>query len=150
MDDKYYKGYTNKEFELLDKLSKAASARIKGNITDGYSYCLNDVTVTRKLHENYDFSIRKVIFNGPATIVYWADGEKTVVKCQENDIFDPEKGLAMAISKKALGNKSSFNNTFKKWLPQPEELELDIRCIHQTDDNREAFENIKKAFSKLF
>ena len=27
--------------------------------------------------------ITKVIFNGPATIVFWDDGEKTVVKCSE-------------------------------------------------------------------
>lgn len=63
-------------------------------------------------------TIEDVIFNDPATIVIWADGSKTVVKCQDNDAFDPEKGLAMAISKKALGNKSNFNNVFKKWLPE--------------------------------
>lgn len=62
--------------------------------------------------------IKKVIFNKPATIVFWTDNTKTVVKCGENDIYDPEKGLAMAISKKALGNKGNFNEVFKKWLPK--------------------------------
>lgn len=61
------------------------------------------------------FEIEKVVFNDPATIVVWKDQTKTVVKCQEGDEFDPEKGLAMAIAKKALGNKSNFNNTIKKW-----------------------------------
>lgn len=61
------------------------------------------------------FEIEKVVFNEPATIVIWKDKTKTVVKCQEGDEFDPEKGLAMAIAKKALGNKSNFNNTIKKW-----------------------------------
>ena len=61
------------------------------------------------------FEIEKVIFNEPATIVIWKDKTKTVVKCQEEDEFDPEKGLAMAIAKKALGNKSNFNNTIKRW-----------------------------------
>lgn len=61
------------------------------------------------------FEIEKVVFNDPATIVIWKDNTKTVVKCQEGDEFDPEKGLAMAIAKKALGNKSNFNNTIKKW-----------------------------------
>lgn len=67
--------------------------------------------------------IEKVIFNGPATIVIWKDGTKTVVKCDENDIFDPEKGLAMAISKRALGNKGNYCDEFKKWtkdLPEPD------------------------------
>lgn len=64
-----------------------------------------------------------VIFNDPATIVFWKDGTKTVVKATYED-FDPEKGLAMAISKKALGNKRDYYNVFKKWLkkykPAPE------------------------------
>lgn len=47
--------------------------------------------------------IRKVIFNAPATVVLWSDGTKTVVKCGPNDIFDKEKGLAMAIVKKMGG-----------------------------------------------
>lgn len=59
--------------------------------------------------------IKNVIFHDPATIVYWEDGTKTVVKCSEGDIFDPEKGLAMAFVKKALGNKGNYYNTIKKW-----------------------------------
>lgn len=65
--------------------------------------------------------IKDVIFNDPATIVFWADGTKTVVKCQDDYIFDPEKGLAMAITKKALGNKGNYCNELKKWLPEKEE-----------------------------
>lgn len=60
--------------------------------------------------------IKNVIFNPPATIVFWKDGTKTVVKCEGNDIYDPEKGLAMAISKKMLGNKYDYYNNFKHWL----------------------------------
>ena len=63
--------------------------------------------------------IKNVVFNPPATIVFWADNSKTVVKA-ENEIFDPEKGLAMAIAKKALGNKGNYYETFKKWLPKTE------------------------------
>lgn len=59
--------------------------------------------------------IKKVIFNDPATIIFWADGTKTVVKAT-NESYDPEKGLAMAISRKALGNTGSYYNEFDKWL----------------------------------
>lgn len=65
--------------------------------------------------------IKNVIFNDPATIVFWSDGSKTVVKVQDGDEYDEEKGLAMAISKKALGNKSNYCNVFKKWLPEEDE-----------------------------
>lgn len=61
------------------------------------------------------FEIKNVIFNEPATIVYWADGTKTVVKCQEGDTYDKEKGLAMCFVKKLKSNKSYFNDVFKKW-----------------------------------
>lgn len=58
--------------------------------------------------------IKDVIFNDPATIVFWGDGTKTVVKC-ENEEFDKEKGLAMAYMKKMLGNKGRYFNEVKKW-----------------------------------
>lgn len=58
--------------------------------------------------------IDKVIFNDPATIVIWKDGTKTVVKAGKDEYFDKEKGLAMAISKKVLGNEGNYYNTFKK------------------------------------
>lgn len=62
--------------------------------------------------------IKKVIFNDPATIVFWSDGSKTVVKCQENDKYDKMTGLAMAISKKAFGNKGRYYDIFKKWCEE--------------------------------
>ena len=58
-------------------------------------------------------SIKQVIFNPPATIVIWSDDIKTVVKAH-NEQFDPEKGLAMAITKRVLGNKGNFNNVINK------------------------------------
>jgi len=73
------------------------------------------------------FKIKKVIFNDPATIVFWEDGTKTVVKCQYaganqhgkyREKFDKEKGLAMCFAKKALGNTGSYNDTFREWIDQ--------------------------------
>lgn len=61
--------------------------------------------------------IKNVIFNDPATIVFWSDNTKTVVKAQ-GEPFDPEKGLAMAICKRALGNEGNYYNEIKKWLPK--------------------------------
>lgn len=60
-------------------------------------------------------SIRKVIFNDPATIVLWSDGTKTVVKCGPEDSYDMEKGLAMAIVKKMAGNDNHFHKVFKQY-----------------------------------
>jgi hypothetical protein len=72
--------------------------------------------VGEAIHTNFCCpKIKDVIFNDPAIIVFWTDGTKTVVKCQEGDIFDPEKGLTMAIAKKVYGNKGSYCNVIKKW-----------------------------------
>lgn len=36
----------------------------------------------------------------------------------KDDTFDPEKGLAMAISKYFFDNAGYFNDVFKKWIPK--------------------------------
>lgn len=87
-------------------------------------YYLNDILTTNELYKDYQsvknsrksFEIKDVIFNDPATIVFWKDGSKTVVKCKGKDTFDPEKGLAMAIVKKVFGNKGNYYNHIKKWI----------------------------------
>lgn len=103
-----------------------------------------------KVEKTYSLgtNIKKVIFNNPATIVFWSDGSKTVVKAH-NDDYDPEKGLAMAIAKKALGNEGNYYNIFKKWLPKDDE-EIDqinigkLFCDQKVNDIlNKALEDIK-------
>ena len=92
---------------------------------EAHNYCANDIEMTETIYNAVNFSrmsIKKVIFNNPATIVFWSDGSKTVVKAHLDD-YDPEKGLAMAISKKALGNEGNYYNVFKKWLPNEDSSE---------------------------
>lgn len=60
-------------------------------------------------------AIKDVIFAPPATIVYWSGGSKTVVKCSEKDVFDPEKGLAMAVAKRCGGNNGSYYKEIRNW-----------------------------------
>ena len=56
--------------------------------------------------------IKKVIHNNPATVVFWGDGTKTVVKCQEEDRhgYSERVGLLMCIAKKFFGNTGGFND----------------------------------------
>lgn len=82
---------------------------------------IDEHEVTINAHDG-DYYITNVIFNDPATIVFWSDGTKTVVKCCEDDIFDKEKGLAMAVLKKLSGNDSkAFHIVLRKRIkPEPE------------------------------
>ena len=77
-------------------------------------------------------TIKKVIYNDPATIIFWADDTKTVVQCQPEDEYDPEKGLALAIAKKALGNTSrKLNDVLHKWEIKDERAGRECRdCKH--------------------
>ena len=96
----------------------------------------------------YALRIKNVIFNDPATIVFWEDGTKTVVKAIDEK-FDPEKGLAMAISKKALGNHGNYYNVFTKWCPEEEEDIPDIRYLYPTPMIT-VDEEFRKAVKDLF
>lgn len=79
------------------------------------------------------FEIKDVIFNNPATIVLWADGTETVVKCQDGDLYSEEVGLALCFAKKALGNKSNFNNVFHKWIPEEEPVAITVPKMNPND-----------------
>lgn len=75
--------------------------------------------------------IKDVIFNDPATIVFWNDGSKTVVRAHSGDEFDPEKGLAMVFAKKLFGNNHDYYLQFKRWLKKakkaPESKKLEAK-----------------------
>lgn len=60
--------------------------------------------------------IVKVIYNNPATIVYWEDGSRTVVKCQPGDEFNRTIGFLMCVMKKVTGNTGRYNEVLKKYV----------------------------------
>ncbi|MBO7451863.1 MAG: hypothetical protein J6U54_16075 [Clostridiales bacterium] len=97
------------------------------------------------------FEIKKVIFSGPCTIVFWADGTKTMVRVQGNDKLDREKGLAMAIAKKAYGNKGSYGNIFKRWLLGENWRKLEraaAKIAKMAKVDKASDEDLKKAIDK--
>lgn len=68
-------------------------------------------TKNDKTRINYHmFGISKIISRDPATIVFWKDGTKTVVKCQEDYTYDLEKGILYAIIRKIYGEGRNYTN----------------------------------------
>lgn len=115
-----------------------------------YSDLYNRITFdTQTSKQKAMNSITNVIFNNPATIVLWSDGTKTVVKCDERDEFDPEKGLAMAICKKHFGG-GFYNDIFKKWIPKEETPEIEIDGQITMTDIAEKFERLAKVAKSVF
>ncbi len=108
------------------------------DVIDAMAYCTHDIQKVRSYREiiknnNYNqinqrqlkLNIREVIFNDPATIVFWLDGTKTVVIKSDDDQWDPEKGLAMAVIKKYFGT----NKEIKKIILELEGLEKDYKPL---------------------
>ena len=68
----------------------------------------------------------KVVFNPPATIVFWEDGEKTVVKCAEGQVFDRYAGFCAAVCKRLFGStaagkelmESVDEDNWKQWAEE--------------------------------
>lgn len=88
------------------------------------------------LYFRFRAEIKDVIFNNPATIILWKDGTKTVVKCGEGEAYDPEKGMAMAIAKKLLGNQGNYYDTFKKYLGEYEKKKPDLfKDVNETHEH---------------
>lgn len=114
VDENDFERDINNRMNGKEKELEAALMRRMTNITYGaYSNRANcKIFVTPQ--------IKNVIFNSPATIVFWNDGTKTVVKCQNNEEFDPEKGITMAFFKKMHGNTGHYFEEIKKWTDKYE------------------------------
>ena len=125
---------TQKEFaEKFYITEKAISNYENGKRIPSFDFKDLVTNLERKLNPSefknkslFGIHITNVIFNGPATIVQWSDGVKTVVKTQNGEEFDPEKGIAMAIAKRMFGNTGSYFDEIKKWLPEEDEDSSDI------------------------
>lgn len=69
---------------------------------------------TRSLRAIYELKVEKIITNGPATIVFWNDRTKTIVKRDNYDEDDLYDAVANALAKKIFGSTSKFHKTIDK------------------------------------
>lgn len=95
----------------------------------------------RKIRPTFD--IDKVIFNPPATIVFWLDGTKTVVKCKEGEEFSEWAGIALCLAKKLYG--PNFHKIFKTHCSDPEKTVNDMSDSEITKAVRQAIKGMHEA-----
>lgn len=110
----YICNHIESELIKMEEKDMEITWNYRKDLMDATSYAYEELMRLQKINTHNPFDYEKVIFNDPATIVIWSDGTKTVVKCQPEDVFDPEKGLALCYMKKALANKGSFNRVLKR------------------------------------
>ena len=75
-----------------------------------WSFYINDAEVILG-NEVY---IEKVLYNNPATIVFWSDGTRTRNVCPKNTLYNPDSGLAFCVLKKFMGG-SEMAKLFNDW-----------------------------------
>ena len=104
----------------LEKLINEVMAPSAIEVGIAMKKSLENIKIVNQLPKFDKNEIKDVRYNDPATIVFWKDGTKTVVKCQKDkgDTYNPELGLAMCIIKKMCDNKGNYNDVFNKWLPK--------------------------------
>lgn len=63
--------------------------------------------------DDFDTALQvdRIIYNPPATIVFWKNGEKTIVKCSENEEFSKYHGFCAALAKHVFGNNNQVTKT---------------------------------------
>ena len=93
---------------------------------DFKNYVPADAEATSKLYEERRMAIKDIKRNGPATIVFWLNGEKTVVQCRPGDQDDIEKGVIMAIVKGYCTKNKNIKNWTKIFdIPYADEVDVE-------------------------
>lgn len=101
--------------------------------------------------------VKKIIFNGPKTIVLWTDGTKTIVSMSKDEPrFDPEAAFCAAYTKKMFASNSKIKRVIKeksnieKWkelneVPEDQLYKLGLKALGLCEDiDMEAIERVAK------
>ncbi len=58
--------------------------------------------------------IERILYNNPATIVFWSDGTETRNVCPKDTLYNPDAGLAFCVLKKLMSN-DEVAKLFNDW-----------------------------------
>lgn len=102
-------------------------------------YIMEDVMRTNKIFYRTGLIPTKIIYNPPATIVFWTDGTKTVVKCSAEDEYNEYYGFLCALGKKMFGT----NSHLKKLIDEKAERH------YPEDEFSKQIEQLEKSMDKI-
>ena len=98
--------FLTKNFNLAKDINNAMNKYEKGEKKEmDYSKCYRENQENQKNRKVNVLPV-KVIYHNPATIVFWGDGTKTVVKASSHDEFNEYAGFCAALAKKVYGTSS--------------------------------------------
>lgn len=74
-----------------------------------------DEKVRRKFNEFQVNKIKRVKYDKPWTIVWWADGDVTRSKCAENDVWSESAGFNACVAKHYFQTAGAYNKVLKTY-----------------------------------
>lgn len=119
------------------------------NKDNGFDSVIYEMEKQRKFAERgtdemKNVEVKKIIFNGFKTIVFWNDGTKTIVSMsQEERNFDPEDAFRAAYTKKMYGT----NSKIKRIIKEKSNIEQHQRIVEEK--LKESNEKIRQEWDKF-
>ena len=71
--------------------------------------------IRRKFNQNSVNMIKRVKYDNPWTIVWWADGQVTRSKCAENDVWSESAGFNACVAKRYFQTTGAYNKVLKTY-----------------------------------
>lgn len=104
------------DMELSDDLLES----LYDALVDGHKKLIQekkkrDEKVRRKFNEFQLNQIKRVKYDKPWTIVWWADGEVTRSKCAENDVWSESAGFNACVAKRYFQTAGAYNKVLKTY-----------------------------------
>ena len=89
-------------------------------------------------------TVDRIVVSGPATIVFWADGTKTVVKCSDDVPFDLYTAFCAATAKKYYGSNSQIHKVLGRKVQYQSVRESEERTVPSlTETIKEACKSLR-------
>lgn len=95
--------------EQIVAISKPVFQKMLNEYTKARRNAHDYMQKDKRIHRQFRFAPKEIIYNDAATIVYWTDDTKTVVKCNENDEYSEYAGFVAAVAKKMYGGANAIN-----------------------------------------
>lgn len=92
--------------------------------------------VLKSLIRMAEYTPKKIIVNGVATIVFWGDDTKTVVKWSPSDRFDVDTAFVYALAKKIFRSNSAIKKLVDRKIKFQNPTNVEDSC----DENSKAEE----------
>ena len=108
---------------------------------DAMAYAMNDIDTVYRFKGINNKLPKKYIINDGATILFWHDDTKTIIKRAEDDNFDPVKGFLWAYFQKHSGLSKTKANKYLRNIEQEHSIKIIVDKV---------VGNISDVFSKIF